>query len=590
MNRMDADAAAWVAAVCEQLRRIAGDWVDELADDAAGHVGSARVRVTMHGAYDAGKSSLLKRFLVTDGTPVPDWLRVGGAPTSASADQIDSGDLTWVDTPGTGSGNERHDALAAHALALTDAVLVVLSPQLLSGNDRIVRGLLDGTFYAPGTERPLFPPGALIIVVAQMDTAGVSPDDDLDGYHALVERKRAELWSALGQDPDDSVALVHLVAADPDQVGTEPRPVASDYSGREKWDGVAELRSDLDALAARREELRRAAGVRYWAWVAAQALGAAYDDLGQVIETLNEARRTGQLVEVNQLELEAIDVDARSKLREAVLTELATLVAPTADEDAWRTQVEERLDGAIGRWAAEWIGKLDRFARRVSGEHRVRARRPGAERLRTYLDGLLGHERGPAPSRSTPTDRILAGFDAHARSVAQAGYRVLLGMSVEDARAELTRLRYLDPEQIGRYFAGKQGLLTSAEHADLVRDRLRSLEVFQDLTPVLIELATIVATEVRDRAAERDRVELRARLRRYAGEIVDEVLAGAEGFAAWDAAVESLRDSLGRLQVASEVVTMTEQRREMLESVVGSLAALLSRPGGAVPAPAPGTL
>src|SRR5262249_30163596 len=118
--------AAWIQRVQELLHGLAGDWVNDAVTQWTAFAARPLVRLTMHGPYSAGKSSLLKRILVADRTPVPDWLRIGGAPTSSALDEVDSGRLTWVDSPGTAAGNKQHDALAEEALALTDGVLIVL--------------------------------------------------------------------------------------------------------------------------------------------------------------------------------------------------------------------------------------------------------------------------------------------------------------------------------------------------------------------------------------------------------------------------------------------------------------------------------
>ena len=138
---MTSEAATWESAVREQVRLVAGDWVDEVATAWSTFAAETRIQVVLHGGYDSGKTSLIKRFLVEDGTPLPDGLEVGARPTSYQVQRIASGDFVWVDTPGTDSGNADHDALAEEALTLADAVLVVLSPQLLSGAQGVVRGL-----------------------------------------------------------------------------------------------------------------------------------------------------------------------------------------------------------------------------------------------------------------------------------------------------------------------------------------------------------------------------------------------------------------------------------------------------------------
>lgn len=256
-------------------------------------------------------------------TPVPSWLVIGAKPTSASIEQVDSGGMTWVDSPGTAAGNSQHEQLAEQALTLTDAVVVVLSPQLLSGDPRYVIGLVNGSFHNPVAGRPLLPSGALIVVVAQMDTAGVSAEDDIDGYRALIERKRAELLAALARNAADlPVEAVHFVAADPDQAGPIAQPTPDDYADHEKWDGIAELRN--------------AAAVRYWSWIGTQAHTRAADELQRLDDCLDSAGRQQRAIGLQLAGLRGIDDAARSSLREMIYAELTAIKVPAGDADSQR--------------------------------------------------------------------------------------------------------------------------------------------------------------------------------------------------------------------------------------------------------------
>ena len=98
---MTIDVSAWESAVREQVRIIAGDWADEVTAAWATFADEPLVVVTLHGGYDTGKTSLIKRFLVEDGTPLPDGLDVGARPTSYR------GAADHLRRPGVG-GHPRH--------------------------------------------------------------------------------------------------------------------------------------------------------------------------------------------------------------------------------------------------------------------------------------------------------------------------------------------------------------------------------------------------------------------------------------------------------------------------------------------------
>lgn len=577
-QELGTDVAQWMERVRALLRRVAGDWVDEATGDWKHFASQHPIRVTLHGAYDTGKSSLLKRFLVEDGTPIPDWLVIGAKPTSASVEQIDSGGVIWVDSPGTAAGNSRHEELAEQALTLTDALVVVLSPQLLSGDARYVIGLINGSFHNPIAGRPLFPPGALIVTVAQMDTAGVNAEDDIDGYRDLIGRKREELTAALDRNTAGLPAeAVHFVAADPDQAGRTAQPSADDYAGHEKWDGIAELRAALQDLPPRRAELRDAAALRYWSWIGTQAHARITDELKSLDEILDAADRQQRAIDLQLAELRSIDEAARSRLREMIYMALAAIKVPASDEDGRRSQVEQQLNSTIDTWLLEWGGKLDQLARTVATDQRMRAQRPGAAALRSYLDELLAD---PASAEAPGPDLkpLFGRFDAHAKTVARAGYKLFQGMSVEDARAELAHVRYLDAQHLEKYFRGSEGMLTNSEHTAQVRKSLSKLEVFEELLPVVGALGDLLVGGYLDMRAEQRRIELRAQLRRKADQIAQHILEGGKDVQAWSDAVDAFRTSLDAARGSVELPEQAK-RKELLTEVTVDLAELLARPG-----------
>ncbi|MGH4009946.1 MAG: GTPase [Pseudonocardiaceae bacterium] len=578
-QELTTDVAQWVARVRAQLRRVAGDWVDEATADWERFADHRLVRVTIHGAYDAGKSSLLKRFLVEDGTPVPSWLVIGAKPTSASLEQVDSGGVLWVDTPGTAAGNSQHEELAEQALTLTDALVVVLSPQLLSGDTRYVIGLLNGSFHNPITSQPLFPPGALILAVAQMDTAGVSAEDDIDGYRDLIERKRAELTAALARDAAGLPAeAVHFVAADPDQAGLIAQPTSDDYAGHEKWDGIAELRAAVLELPPRHAELRNAAAVRYWSWIGTQAHTRATDELQRLNDVLDAAGRQQRAIDLQLAELRGIDDAARSHLHEMIYTQLTAIKVPAGDADSQRSHVEQQLNNTIDTWLVEWGGKLDQLARNAATDQRVRAQRPGATALHSYLDELLA-DLASVETTGLDLKPLFDRFDAHAKTVAHAGYKLLRGLSVEEARAELGHVRYLDDQHLEKYFRGSEGMLTSSEHAAQVRKSLHQLEVFEELLPVIIEFSGFVVEGYHEARAEQRRIELRKQLRRQADQIAQHILESGKDVQAWADAVSAFHASLEAARGAAELPEQARQHKEVLTEVTADLAELLTRPG-----------
>ena len=74
-------------AVASQRRR----WEDLRQSD--------KLTTVIFGAYDAGKSTLLKRLLVEAGTAVPEWLTVSGRRETFEVLSVQSEGIVFVDTP-----------------------------------------------------------------------------------------------------------------------------------------------------------------------------------------------------------------------------------------------------------------------------------------------------------------------------------------------------------------------------------------------------------------------------------------------------------------------------------------------------------
>jgi len=214
------------------------------------------LEVVVFGAYDAGKSSLLKRLLVDWHTPVPEWLTISGRRETFESKRVGAQGLGLTDTPGLGSGNGEHDDLTLGAMRLADAYLWVLPPQLVTtGKEHLLEILFGDVGIAEAT----------VAVVARMDEAGVDPSDDVDGFTGLCSKKKKEL-SALVAAASSAKQLrsIHCVVADPYQmVGNTPNPEPETYDIGRGWDGVEGLAAEVLALREQHGELRPQAGARF---------------------------------------------------------------------------------------------------------------------------------------------------------------------------------------------------------------------------------------------------------------------------------------------------------------------------------------
>jgi hypothetical protein len=235
------DPRTWEKAAADLLVRLLGDegW-EAVAAPLLEHDALDRAVVTVFGAYDSGKSTLLKRLLIEEGETIPGWLTISARRETFEAQSVD---LSWArlrDTPGLAGGKAEHDVIAHEALALSDAVLLVLPPQLLTGERETIVALFRGNRSGSGVELQL-PADAVYIAVARMDEAGTDSTENPPGYEDLCRRKLVELR---GQLEREGVAFderrVFFVSADPyQQVGNRSNVRPEEYDEFRAWDGVA---------------------------------------------------------------------------------------------------------------------------------------------------------------------------------------------------------------------------------------------------------------------------------------------------------------------------------------------------------------
>ncbi len=539
----------WQQAVLEKMERLLGvEQAAQVAAEWSEHAARDRVEVTCVGPYSAGKSTLLRRLVIEGGAALPDWLTVSARRETFELNAVDVGDLTFTDAPGFAAGSDLHDELAEDALALSDAFLLVVPPQLLTTNRELVGSILSGTYFfgepCPGTDR------AIVAAIAQADSMGIDPDDDVEGMHDLAERKRSELIAQL----EDAAKLplselqVFCVAADPyEEQSRQTKPERSAFDPYREWDGIEALSAALAALPERDVELRRAAAVRYFCRVAVAVVsqaGAVIDDLEASAEELR-ARQTDWAQQ--KARVDAV-IDAAKADLQTTLVALAGELSEELgfDEAQSRSQINERMNSTLDRWAQRWDGELDLVLGEANVQVDDRLGRPRAERTNQFLRSITAEPGSiAAPQPNSRVVNLLNGIKSDLQGLARETFELCTGESLEHLLTNARRAT--SGTDVARRVAKAKDVSAKATKAAVTLDA--SLQIAESVLTVV----TIVDAERRQQALDaqrrRQREEARDRIESNAAIVSVDVVDGAGGEPGWraraDAALEMLRERLG---------------------------------------------
>ena len=550
------------------------------------------LQVTLYGPYDAGKTTLIRRLLTEDGTPVPSWLTISGRPETVKVTEVESEGIGYVDTPGTAGRSAEHDQLAEEALALTHAVLVVLPQQRLpEDTGRLIELAASGC-----------PPDALLVAIAQSDTVGADPQSDLEEFRQLCERRRGELLKMLPSELAGALAgRVHVIAADPyGEVGNAGQPDRAHYDAYRAWDGIAELRARLASLTRCLPELRDAARHRFWARAAALARAEGDREMARLGTVLEEAEQRRQRQALLDQELTTIDAAAVGDLREAIGNEFnALLTAAGTDMEAIRSAIGEQLQQRLSAWQATYGGKLQALAQQADVELALQSADPRSVEYDRRLHTLVMPQR-PEPPPSGSLAELMGAFADPAAKALQGAVRLHLRVPVDEARDQLKLLSDLKDKAGRRYRWQVMNLNPSmgnvqdqraaldaerkafvndllvgdsvfddVTHAEYVRTWISRMDIAEDFVPAVMQMSGLIAEQIRDRRAARRELQKREDVKgmadRFTEEILGEIDNPAEG--TWRHDVTSIR---ARLHADSLLEPVTEAARERMEIITSA--------------------
>jgi hypothetical protein len=473
--------------------------------------------VTVFGAYDAGKSSLLKRLLVEAGEAVPNWLTVSARRETFEIGEASAFGCTFRDTPGIEGGNDEHETIAREALIASDVILLVLPPQLLTGDLDTVLAVISGKLF---TSAGIPMADAVKTVIARMDEGSVDPTDDEEGYREFLERKRSE-WDKLlsAKQLTQAKTDVFTVAADPYQyVGNEMAPRWDSYSeAYRKWDGVDQLIVALKSLPDQLPTLRLASRQRFYRTrlqVVQEGVQQQLHELGLQGEQLS-IRREG--IALQREQLGALLEAARAELNATVEETLLTATRNQVSLETINAFLAPRLDKSITLW---WDEQNARLKRQISEMESRLAKRTHQGAFNTEQRTPTASQKGAQDNKQHP--QYGRQFDAlfqKTKSLLQEHHENQLGMNFSKVREQLGKLESAGSFEEYQRQAGRSIKLPTPEAAQKAKIVLTT-HAWLSMVPAVIELGGLMMSMVQAKkeAAEnkRRREELRDRLREQA--------------------------------------------------------------------------
>lgn len=334
--------------------------------------------VTVYGAYDTGKSSLLRRLIVDFGVEVPDWLTISARHETFEVSEVRAAGCLLRDTPGfvTGAEDARAEMntqLANTAVELTDVAIVTVTPQLATAEFPALQALVRRDWAA----------GSLWFVISRFDEAGVDPESDEDGYRDLAQRKTDELRRALGLNDDVPVFVVSQDFAQ--MAGSERNPDPHLWDDFRGWDGIAELHEALTNLGSRdSSSLRACAAQRFWRKSVANSLDGLQAEVRKYLDHENFSDEGLRLRHSWVAQLDALQNSAGADLRGKISETIGQAVDDQRDADA----IQASLKAVIDFWYGIQERNVEKLLRNVDDTIALERQRPSWKKLEELAESI----------------------------------------------------------------------------------------------------------------------------------------------------------------------------------------------------------
>lgn len=482
--------------------------------------------LTFFGSYDTGKSALLRRILVDEGVPVPEWLTISGRHETFESNEVEAAGCLLRDTPGlviggTGDRADAHNVASSDATELTDALLVVLTPQLATAEIPAIKAALARGWNSEGVG----------FAINRFDEAGVSPIDDPDGYRTLAERKVTELRAALPQSAEHR-ALV--VASDPYGMQGPAREVdPTEWDSFRTWDGMEALTRWVRSRPDHLDSLRTSALHRFWHEQLAATLGGLEEAATSLREVRAVSQSAAKRLELFDRRLSALDEAAKAELRGDLIAVARRAAQQSTLDPQW---LQQRIEESVARWFERSDAKLRDLNEELVTEFEVQSARPIIREF-DLLPPPAGNTRSWVPERGT-VERL--------GEQALTAWRVFLesGESGSVAAKRPARLpsRGAPPQSSGAPTSGpRSGSSGSGTRTSSSPPGGRSLATATALAPLVYELFGLASQHEADRLKAKEAADRRRQLQSEIDRIITD--AAADNSAEWDRVIRSQREA-----------------------------------------------
>lgn len=502
--------------------------------------------LVLGGPYNTGKTTLIKRLLTEQQLPIPDWISIGGAPETTTADSVRlDGDHFIVDTPGLDSGSESHRKSAYQAIEAADVLILMLhSANPLTSKDEVI-DLIAGRHVHPNGWP--WPENSIQIILTRLDLGGLDPGADTADFMGLAADKERQLTSALqqalaasGVTPTPNVPPIHVVTAD----AFEGVSNGSDLSyERGEWDGISAL---LEVIAALPDaSLREAAAIRQTVSAAAEsatASGLAAQALlldGEPFKTRADDLEAALQFQKREIEARVVDLTVKLDLFVSKLS---------ATDDV------QGIEAKLRRIGTEWLDDQQKWL---------------DDGIPGFEDELFTVDDGKIKASGAPWG-LLQTFADNADPTAKKAEKVaetLLRKSKIDILKEIQDAK----EKGDDYF-------TDAKRMFPNKGALKGAEVFfvvADVAPILGELAQLVSDARGSGVPEHEKALMK--LRKIVREYCDEIAATGEEMLeeAFDASTVSMKEEIAmqraHFEAASEAASEASEQAKKIEGLIAEL-------------------